>query len=30
MKEKLDNMRSKYEELKTKIEDPNLVRDAKK
>ncbi|MGP1438008.1 MAG: peptide chain release factor 1 [Treponema sp.] len=30
MKEKLENMRSKYEELKIKIEDPNLVKDAKK
>ena len=30
MKEKLESMRSKYEELKAKIEDPNLVKDAKK
>ncbi len=30
MKEKLENMRVKYEELKAKIEDPNLVKDAKK
>ena len=30
MKEKLENMRTKYEQLKVKIEDPNLVKDAKK
>jgi hypothetical protein len=30
MKEKLENMRTKYDELKVKIEDPNLVKDAKK
>ena len=30
MKEKLENMRGNYEELKKKIEDPNLVKDANK
>ena len=30
MKEKLESMKTKYEQLKLKIEDPSLIKDAKK